>query len=132
MSYDVGQTYERWTPFIVEDKTICDGFDENGCSIPREIKSWRPGLRWVQSSPDDSDPEWDGEGAEVRTIVAVTKIDGGGVRILYRRSWRKPDGTSFGKRTVKITTPSGFTAWHKGSQGYLRNEFSDKMRREAA
>jgi hypothetical protein len=121
MAYSVGETYERWTAFIQEDVSLPD-IETGGHST---VKSWRPGVRWVNVYPDSGRPVWDGEGAELRRIVAVTAIDGGGVRILYRRQWRKPDGRLFGKQTVRMTTPSGFSSWLSGRNSYVFKEIRD-------
>lgn len=129
MKYEVGQHHERWTPFIVEDKEL-SSFDEDGVSS-RTIKNWRPGVKHEYVYPDDSRPIWDGEGAEIRRIVAVVGIEGGGVRILYRRSWRRPDGGEFGKPRVRMTTPSAFTAWKNGTNSSLWRDLQD-YRMEAA
>ena len=118
MKYAVGQTHERWTPFLVEDKTL-HGVDQDG-AWSRQIKHWRPGLRNEPVGYDDFEPTCDGDGAELRLIVAVVRIDGGGIRILYRRTWRRPDGGEFGKARVRMTTPSAFTAWKNHSNSSLR------------
>lgn len=117
MKYKAGQIWERVAPFILEDREIYEP-DEDGW-MTQKIKSWRPGLRHELVYPDDAKPVWDGEGAEVRTIVAVAEILGGGTRILYRRQWRRPDGVTFGKTTVRITTPSAFTSWKNRDQDWL-------------
>ena len=124
--YEAGQTYERWTPFIVEDREL-HTFDEDGGSS-RTIKSWRPGVKHRAVGPEDSQMEWDGAGAEVRRIVGIASIEGGGSRILYRRTWRRPDGGEFGKATVRMTTPSGFTAWRTGSGSSFRRELEYQRR----
>ena len=113
MKYAAGQVHERWTPFVLEDKDIPDPLPDGFGMV--KVKSWRPGVRHEQTAPDDFEAVWDAEGAELRRIVAVVAIDGGGTRILYRRSFRKPDGNEFGKPNVRITTPSAFTAWARGS-----------------
>ena len=118
-AYAVGQVHERWCPFIVEDRELVEQEPEG--VITRTIKSWRPGVRMVPVPPDTAEPEWDGDGKELRRIVAITTVEGGGVRILYRRTWQKPDGSTFGKNTVRMTTPSGFTTWQRARNGFLRN-----------
>ena len=123
MKYEVGQSYERWTPFIVEDKEL-SGFDEDG-GWSRPIKHWRPGVNNKFIAPDARAPVWDGDGAELRRIVAVVKIEGGGVRILYRRTWRRPDGGEFGKARVRMTTPSAFSAWRNGRNSSLWRDLQD-------
>jgi len=124
VKYAVGEIHERWTPFILEDRDIPDP-SPDGFGVVR-IKSWRPGVRNEQTAPDDFEAIWDGEGLELRRIVAVVTIDGGGVRILYRRSFRKPDGTVFGKPKVRMTTPSAFTAWARGSNMGLWRDLQNR------
>lgn len=127
VKYEVGQEHERWTPFIVEDKELTD-FDGEDFST-RIIKHWRPGINHEPTAPDDFEPVWDGEGAEIRRIVAVVTIEGGGVRILYRSWWRRPDGGLFGKPTVRMTTPSGFTVWMSGKNSHIRRQVMDRKER---
>jgi len=127
MSYEVGQVHERWTPFIVEDKKLTYFDGENFTTSA--IKHWRPGLKSEPIYPDDARPVWDGEGAEIRRIVSIASIEGGGKRILYRRTWRRPDGGEFGKARVRMTTPSAFTAWLRGS-GYLKREIEEWRERD--
>lgn len=110
--FAAGQTWRKQTPFLIEDRVLHDVFGE------RTVKSWRPGIRWVPVAPDDSDPDWDGDGYEVRTISAYVEIRGETSRILYRRHWIDPDGKEFGKRTMQMTTPSAFSAWINDTAGY--------------
>lgn len=124
MKYAVGQVHERWTPFIIEDREIPDPSPEGFGVI--KVKSWRPGVRHEPTAPDDFEAVWDGEGLELRRVVAVVTIEDGGVRILYRRSYRKPDGQEFGKTTVRITTPSAFGAWARGSNMGLWRELQNR------
>lgn len=124
MIYEVGQVHERWTPFVMEDKDIPDPSPDGFGMI--KVKSWRPGVRTDQTAPDDFEAVWDGEGVELRRIVAIVPIDGGGVRILYRRSYRRPDGKEFGKANVRMTTPAGFTSWLRGSNMGLWRELQNR------
>lgn len=136
MKYAVGQTHERWTPFVVEDREIPDPSPDGFGTI--KVKSWRPGVRDQFTAPDDFEAVWDGEGVELRRIVAVVTIEGGGSRILYRRSYRRPDGEEFGKSTVRMTTPSAFSAWARGSNMGLwrdlqqRREYLASLKEEPA
>ncbi|MGI9297131.1 MAG: hypothetical protein ACR2QC_04435 [Gammaproteobacteria bacterium] len=127
MKYAVGETYERPTPFLVEDRDLFE-VDEEGFAT-RTIKSWRPGVRNVNVLPDDVEMQWDGMGEEIRRIVAVARLEDGGVRILYRRAWRRPDGGTFGKNTVRMTTPSGFSAWRNGSNSGVAQEITRREQR---
>lgn len=124
MKYAVGQVHERWTPFIVEDRDIPDPSPDGFGMV--KIKSWRPGVRHEPTAPDDFEAIWDGEGLELRRIVAVVPLDVGGTRILYRRSFRRPDGKEFGKPRVRMTTPSAFSAWARGSNMGLWRELQQR------
>lgn len=103
-TYEVGQIHEVRTPFIVEDREIPS---DDGLLT---IKSWRPGVENDQIDDWETRTWCHGYGAEIRRIVAVVDADGSR-RILYRRTFRRPDGGEFGKAKVRMTTPSGFTAW---------------------
>ncbi len=110
--YAPGQVWRKATPFLVEDRVVCDTFGQ------RTVKSWRPGIRWIPVSPDDSEPDSDGEGVEVRTIASYVEIAGEVPRILYRRHWVDPDGKVFGNPKMRMTTPSAFSAWINDTAGY--------------
>ncbi len=109
--YAAGQVWRKATPFLVEDRLVCDTFGQ------RTVRSWRPGIRWLQVAPDDSEPDSDGEGIEVRTIAAFVEIAGEVPRILYRRHLVDPTGKVFGKPKMRMTTPSAFSAWINDSAG---------------
>lgn len=117
--YEVGQVFERWTPFVVEAKEI--HWLDRDSDGSRTIQNWRPGIRNEPVYPDDARPVWDGDGAEIRRIVSIAKIDGGGIRILYRRTWRRPDGGEFGKARVRMTTPGAFTSWLRHSNSSIKD-----------
>lgn len=129
MKYATGEIYTRPTPFIIDDREIVD-FDEEGMTT-RTIKSWRPGVRNEFVSPDDTEMVWDGMGKEIRRIVGLSEIEGGGFRILYRRTWERPDGGKFGKKTVRMTTPSAFSAWRNGTNSAVARELNRRERRAA-
>lgn len=109
MKLAVGQVWEKDTPFIKGTRT---DVPEDGAF---EAVNWHPGVRYVPCAPDDFTSEWDGLGAEIRSIVAIVSVDRGPPRVLYRKHWRRPDGGEFGRRRVCMTTPSGFGAWRSGS-----------------
>lgn len=110
--YAAGQIWRKPTPFLQEDRVVSDALGD------RTVKSWRPGIRWIQVSPDDSEPDSDGDGVEVRTISAYVEIAGEVSRILYRRHWIDPDGKAFGKPAMRMTTPSAFAMWINDTAGY--------------
>lgn len=112
--FAAGQTWRKAAMFIQEDVEV---YSEIVGGM-RTIKSWRPGLRYVQVAPDDHETDCDGDGYEVREIAAVVAIPDETPRILYRRHWVDPDGKAFGKRKMQMTTPSAFSAWINDSAGY--------------
>lgn len=112
--FAAGQTWRKAAMFLQDDVEV---YSEIVGGM-RKIKSWRPGIRWVQVAPDDHEPDCDGDGYEVREIAAVVNIPDETPRILYRRHWVDPDGKAFGKRKMQMTTPSAFSAWINDSAGY--------------
>lgn len=111
--FAAGQTWRKPAMFLLEDVEVYSEI----VGKHRTIKSWRPGVRYVQVAPDDHDTDCDGTGFEVREIAAVVTIPGEVQRILYRRHWVDPDGKAFGKRKMQMTTPSAFSAWINDSNG---------------
>ncbi len=111
--FAAGQTWRKPAMFLLEDYTAY-----NAIKGEQIIKTWRPGMRWVQVAPDDHDPDCDGDGFEFREIVAVVNVPREVSRVIYRRSWLDPAGKAFGKRKLKMTTASAFSAWVNDSAGY--------------
>jgi hypothetical protein len=111
MTFAAGQRWQKVQPFVQEDVEVYSHIHGE----MRTIKSWRPGLRFLQTGPADFDADSDGEGYEVRTIAAVVNIPGEVSRILYRKSWVDPGGKAFGKRKMLMTTPAAFSAWVRDS-----------------
>lgn len=113
-TFAAGQTWRKPAMFLHEDVEVYSEI----IGSTRTIKSWRPGIRMVQVAPDDCDADCDGEGYEVREIVAVVAIPGETSRILYRRHWVDPDCKCFGKRKLRMTTASAFSSWVRDSSGW--------------
>lgn len=109
--FAAGQTWRKAAMFLHEDVEVYSEI----IGQMRTIKSWRPGVRMVQIAPDDHDADCDGEGYEVREIVAVVDVPREVSRILYRRHWVDPDCKTFGKRKLKMTTASAFSSWARDS-----------------
>lgn len=107
-NFETGQIYECDTPFITEPRELYDVETDT----LKTIESWRPGFKYGEADMDDEpDLICKGFGKEIRKIVAIAHVDGGGRRVLYRRSFKRPDGGEFGKQKLRMTTVSGFSAW---------------------
>lgn len=84
--------------------TVCG---EDG---PEEIKSWRPGVLIESCGPygEDTDIVANGEGEMVLTVIDVHKPGHFPRRVFYTRAFVSPDGHTFGKRGLRITTVDAF------------------------
>lgn len=75
----------------------------------------RPGARHLGVSNADPEWDWDADGYEVRTVVAVVTLPGYQRRVIYTRKF-SPDGhQSFGKRGLLMTSLSAFNSWRRGT-----------------
>lgn len=92
-------------------------------------KRLRPGMRNITAEY----PEWDAEGYETRTVVAVVYIKGYQRRIIYTRQFA-PDGQKpFGNRNLHMTTLSSFNIWCKRAdliQASLIDRASKELERQ--
>ena len=100
-----GETYSAWWAF---KRTTYTRFDEEGGS---EVETWAPGWEYEAFGPEDSLPVWQGQGAQLRTVVAVYKPGRFPERVFYTRRWRDPDGKEFGRDGLRITTAEAFRRW---------------------
>lgn len=100
-----GETYSAWWAF---KRTTYTRFDEEGGS---EVETWAPGWEYEAFGPEDSVPVWQGQGAQLRTVVAVYKPGRFPERVFYTRRWRDPDGKEFGRDGLRITTAEAFRRW---------------------
>lgn len=90
------KTYEVKYPFC---RCVYTNIDEDGYY---ENLSWRPGIDWKMSCPDDSHSIAHGEGLMFLTVVDVFKPGKYPKRVFYTRKYRDPDGKIFGKGKMHI------------------------------
>ena len=105
-----GAAIEVAHPFIREKYSgPLDGGD-----FVSDHEAWRPGVRIEMVPPDDSIFVTDGIGAQSLTIVSTHKPGRFPERVFYTRQWIDPDGKSFGKNKLRMTTAQAFRALIKG------------------
>ena len=92
-----GQRWELPCPFL---KDVANGIYE-------QILSWRPGRSEDQYGERD-----DGMGVEIRDVIAVVDLpEPYQPRVFYRRTWRAPDGHTFGRKELRCTAKPAFRSW---------------------
>ncbi|HDZ73736.1 MAG TPA: hypothetical protein ENH55_13405 [Aurantimonas coralicida] len=102
---EAGQVLEVVHPFTWDKATV---YDEKA-DATKEIKTWRPGLRFEledQASPDGGRgiAVAEAEGLQIFTIVSLHKPGRYPERVFYTREWQDPDGKRFGKLHLRVTT----------------------------
>lgn len=101
-------------PFVREQVQLI------GDDGPYDTKSWRPGVRWEDVSPEDVGAVADGEGHMMLTVVGAYKPDRFPTRIFYTRQFSDPDGHVFGKTKLHICTLEKFRRISSAYQhGYM-------------
>ena len=120
-------------PFVREVVGLWDG---EGYS---RTVSWKPGVRWVQTSIDDSDAVADGIGKIILIVVSVHKPGRFPARIFFERQWINPDGKPFGKGGCRVTTVAAFKRLTRGyrhpyrlATAEERAEHAETLEKEAA
>jgi hypothetical protein len=98
-------------PFV-RDKFVSMNLDEP------DTPCWRPGVRFEDSGPDDTEAIADGLGQQVFTVVSIHKPGKFPTRVFYTRNWIDPDGKQFGKGTLKMLSVNPFMRrisgyWHE-------------------
>jgi hypothetical protein len=79
---------------------------------------WKPGVRFENVGPEDTEAFADGLGQQVFTIVSIHKPGKFPTRVFYTRKWIDPDGKMFGKGTLKMLSVAPFVRrisgyWHE-------------------
>lgn len=72
------------------------------------IDSWKPGTRAVMVYPDESEDVADGMGWMNLTEVSRHKPGKYPERVFYVRTFTDPDGRTFGKTHLRMTTAQNF------------------------
>lgn len=95
-------------PFILTTGYECD---EEG---PSYFPSWKPGTEEIPAGPEGSEMVYHGVGSMVLTVVATFKPKGWPTRVFYTRKWIDPQGRTFGKNGLRITTLGYFNQMKRG------------------
>lgn len=90
-------------PFVRCKVDIHDG--EGGATT---VDSWRPGTRAVMVYPDDSEDVADGMGTMNLAEVSRHKPGRYPERVFYVRTFTDPDGRTFGKTHLRMTTAQNY------------------------
>lgn len=108
---DIGAGFvlDQEYPFV---RTVWEKFDPDG---PGPSLSWRPGVEyvtaWLGEEANES-TEAHGLGRVVFTVVDVyAPPHPYPKRVFYTRRWVDPDGRTFGKSLLRMTTLTAFRNW---------------------
>ena len=115
-----GTSFQVQFPFVLTVDTV---LDEDG---PCDVASWRPG-----SEPDNDGAHYHGEGFMVLTVVSVHKPGKYPPRVFYTRKWIDPQGKTFGKDNLRVTSRGNFRRMIQGYR-YRDREVSKRGVQEAA
>jgi hypothetical protein len=100
---DIGQTFEVDCPFVRAPYTE---YDDGGVST---VLSWKPGIVWEQSGPEDADMRAHGMGKVRYTVISLHKLPYPyPARVFFTRKWVSPDGRVFGTRKLHVMTVEAF------------------------
>lgn len=103
-----GDVFKVPYPFVLSSHSEFD--DGGGWEHP----NWRPGVEHRYVYPDSDEEVYHGEGFMVLTVVDVFKPKGWPTRVFYTRSWVDPQGRTFGKHGLKVTTQGHFKTLARG------------------
>jgi hypothetical protein len=95
------------------------------------VPTWIPGVRFEAAGlyGEDSEAFADGEGQMVLTVVDVFKPGRFPARVFFTRRWVDPDGNTFGKGCLRITTQAAFV---RRTKGYMHEYVVSKAAMEDA
>lgn len=106
-----GQIIRAAYPFV---RTTYDALPDDG-SAPTQEPTWRPGTKAELMPPYGDAQEFaDGVGQVIYTVIAVFKPGSYPARVFFIRQWADPDGKTFGKSKLRITTQQAFRTLVKG------------------
>ncbi len=99
-----GEAFHVKYPFI---KGWFEPLESDGDGVGKNVlKGWRPG---IDATPDEGGTLFaHGEGHMVLTVVSTHKPGKYPERVFYVRQWTDPDGKTFGKRGLRMTTVYAF------------------------
>lgn len=98
-------------PFVRDTYMAFDGADE-ALSTP----TWKPGVRWEPSGPEDYGASADAVGSVEFTVVDVFKPGKFPTRVFVTRKFIAPCGRVFGKGKLHIWTLEKFRRLSRGYQ----------------
>jgi len=81
---------------------------------PVDFPSWKPGIIQQETYDGGSEELYHGVGAMVLTVVDTFKPKGWPTRVFYTRKWIDPQGRTFGKDKLRITTLGWFNQLRHG------------------
>ena len=102
MDFEPGTQFKVRYPFVLTTGNECD---EEG---PHYFPSWKPGVERQAVYPDSDEAVFHGEGFMVLTVVDTFKPGKYPTRVFYTRSWIDPQGHTFGKTKLRMTTVGHF------------------------
>lgn len=105
---EAGQVFAVTYPFVRDTFTLPD-FD-----VEVTLPTWKPGCNSRPVYPDSSELICDAEGQMLLTVVAVVKPGKYPTRVFFTRQFKDPDGKTFGKTNLRITTVNAFQRRAKG------------------
>lgn len=104
-------------PFVRHTASVPDADGEF-----EDVECWKPGTRYETRLGGYGEPDTytvaDGVGALRLTVVSVHTPPGFPQRVFYLRTWRDPDGKTFGRRRLLMTTTQAF---RRRTRGYLHD-----------
>jgi hypothetical protein len=131
--FEIGRTYEVDCPFV---RDVYNGFGEDG---PFTTLTWRPGIHWEATGPEDSAPIAHGMGKALYTVVSFHVLPRPyPPRLFFTRKWLTPDGNTFGKGALRIMTKAAFerrlkgyrfAGWHEDAELIVRDLSSDEQQK---
>lgn len=122
MKYEPGQQIVVPYPFVRDTYERSD-FDEDGWTTT-PTPTWKPGSRFEQVPPEgDTVTHVDAIGHMILTVVSLHKPGTFPTRVFFLRTWRNPEGVEFGKRKLRNTTQSAFTAMARGYRYWLEVDY---------
>lgn len=119
-----GDSFKISYPFVLTSHMDWD--EEGGWEAP----SWKPGVEFVNVPPDGgTETRYHGDGFMVLTVVDTFKPTGWPTRVFYTRQWIDPQGRTFGKNGLRVTTLGHFRTLLRG---YRHRDHAKSGVREAA
>lgn len=119
---EIGKTYRVAYPFVRAEVELPE-FDGEQVILSTVI-GWRPGCLADKEEVlyGSTVLAADAGGEMLLTVVSIHKPGKFQERVFFTRAWRDPDGKTFGKGKLRITTTGAF---RKLLKGYRHDHFCD-------